>query len=134
MPYATREDLEARFSADEIQRLDDTRSGRVMTALADTHAELDGKLASTFALPLAGDEHPQLRLIACDIARARLYGRELPDVVRDRARQARKTLKGLVDGSVTLFDEQGVEIPVRQVRDSTCPDAPVMTATNLEGV
>lgn len=107
MPYATPDDLEARYGADELVQLTD-RVGAgvpdadvVARALADADAEIDGYLASRYSLPL---EHTPTMLarIACDIARYRLWEDRASDEVRRRYEDARRVLEAIARGVVSL--------------------------------
>lgn len=107
MPYATQADLEARFGTDELTQLTD-RVGAgvpdaaiVARALADAEAEIDGYLASRYALPLA-TVPPVLARIACDIARYRLWEDRASDEVRRRYEDARRLLESIARGQVSL--------------------------------
>jgi phage gp36-like protein len=107
MPYATQADLEARFGADELTQLTD-RVGAgvpdaaiVARALADADAEIDGYLASRYALPLA-TVPPVLVRIACDIARYRLWEDRASEEVRRRYEDARRMLESIARGQVSL--------------------------------
>lgn len=107
MPYATQADLEARFGTDELTQLTD-RVGAgipdaaiVARALADADAEIDGYLASRYALPLA-TVPPVLARIACDIARYRLWEDRASEEVRLRYEDARRLLESIARGQVSL--------------------------------
>jgi phage gp36-like protein len=107
MPYAAQADLEARFGADELTQLTDRvgagvpDAGIVARALADADAEIDGYLASRYALPLA-TVPPVLNRIACDIARYRLWEDRASEEVRRRYEDARRTLESLAKGVMSL--------------------------------
>jgi phage gp36-like protein len=107
MPYATQADLEDRFGADELTQLTD-RVGAgvpdasiVARALADADAEINGYLASRYALPLA-TVPPVLVRIACDIARYRLWEDRASEEVRRRYEDARRMLESIAKGQVSL--------------------------------
>jgi len=107
MTYATQADLEARFGLDELTQLTDrTNAGVpdavvVARALADADAEIDGYLASRYALPLA-TVPPVLARIACDIARYRLWEDRASEEVRRRYEDARRLLESIARGQVSL--------------------------------
>jgi len=109
MTYATRRDLESRFGAAEIFKLADGADGgtRIAAVLADAAAEIDGRLASAFRLPLPAGAWPMLLRIQCDLARGLLYDDAPPDRVSANAAAARKQLGDVADGSVRLVDSQG---------------------------
>jgi len=107
MTYATQADLEDRFGVDELTQLTD-RVGAgvpdaaiVARALADADAEIDGYLASRYALPLA-TVPPMLARIACDIARYRLWEDRASEEVRLRYEDARRMLESIAKGMVSL--------------------------------
>lgn len=107
MGYATPQDLEARFGADElVARTDRTGSGlidqaAVSRALADAAAEIDGYVAARYRLPLPALPAVLTR-IACDIARYRLWQDAASDEVRSRYEDARRLLEGIARGLVSL--------------------------------
>jgi phage gp36-like protein len=107
MPYATQADLEARFGVDELTQLTDRVNAGVpdtaivARALTDSDAEIDGYLASRYALPLA-TVPPVLARIACDIARYRLWEDRASEEVRLRYEDARRLLESIARGQVSL--------------------------------
>jgi phage gp36-like protein len=107
VPYATQADLEARFGVDELTQLTDRVNAGVpdaaivARALADADAEIDGYLASRYALPLA-TVPPVLARIACDIARYRLWEDRSSEEVRRRYEDARRLLESIARGQVSL--------------------------------
>ena len=149
MPYATWQDMVARFGADEMQDLDpshvaadpdaeppvDENYPRAAVALDDAAAEIDASLAR-YALPLPGSEWPLLKRIACDLARAALYDDSVPDAVKASAAAVREMLKSLRDGELTLMSSMGVEPPAAGGAGGAAFRGPdqVMTAENLEGL
>jgi phage gp36-like protein len=107
MPYATQADLETRFGVDELTQLTDRTgagvpdAGIVARALSDADAEIDGYLASRYALPLA-TVPPVLARIACDIARYRLWEDRASEEVRRRYEDARRALESIAKGVISL--------------------------------
>lgn len=107
MPYATLDDLTARFGELEITQLTDAASpglideAVVARALADAGAIIDGHLGGRYPLPLA-TVPPMLTNVACDLARARLYKDVLPDAVEARRAEAMRYLELLGKGQITL--------------------------------
>ena len=107
MPYATLDDLVARFGAEEIEQLTD-REGRreiegvpVDAALADADALIESYLASRYAVPVS--PVPVLvRRLACDVARFFLHGNAATEAVRTAYADAVKMLEGLAAGSPVL--------------------------------
>jgi phage gp36-like protein len=107
MPYATQADLEARFGVDELTQLTDRvgagvpDAGIIARALSDADAEIDGYLASRYALPLA-TVPPVLARIACDIARYRMWEDRASEEVRIRYEDARRALESIAKGVMSL--------------------------------
>lgn len=110
MAYATSADMIARFGEQEIIQLSNPDAPRATTvgepvvtaALADAESEINSYIASRHSLPLA--EVPRILLVlACDIARYRLYGPVSEnDVVNTRYQDAIKFLKSISKGEATL--------------------------------
>ena len=107
MAYATLADLVSRHGEDELAQLTDRLGAGVPDAaiveraLADADAEIDGYLASRYAMPLA-TVPPVLARIACDIARYRLWEDRASDEVRRRYEDARRVLESIARGQVSL--------------------------------
>lgn len=107
MPYATPQDLEARFGADElVSRTDRSGAGvpdedAVVRALADAEAEIDGYVGARYRLPLPAVPAVLTRL-ACDIARYRLWQDAASAEVRARYEDARRLLEAIARGLVSL--------------------------------
>ncbi len=107
MPYATEQDLVARFGEDELIALTD-RSGAgsidsalVASALSDAAATIDGYLQARYPLPLA-TVPDVLQRLSCDIARYYLYDENASDQVTKRHDDALKMLGQISNGMVTL--------------------------------
>jgi phage gp36-like protein len=119
MDYAVISDLVSRFGETEIVQLTD-RSNPPADAIDDTVAQpaldaasamVDGYVSAKYALPLTS--FPLLLTeVTCDIARYRLYADEAPEQVKDRYRDAIKTLEGISSGRIKI-DAAGVEPPSR---------------------
>lgn len=107
MTYATQADLVDRFGAEELaQRTNRTDGLTIDTvvlgrALSDADAEIDGYLATRYALPLSSTP-PVLARLASEIARYRLCDDKAPEAVRQRYEDAVKLLKGMANGDVQL--------------------------------
>lgn len=107
MTYATQQDLEDRFGADElIQLTDRTNVGAidstvVSRALGDADAEINGYLAAQYTLPLATVPAVLVRL-ACDIARYQLGADRVTEAMRERYKDAVSFLKSLSKGDAQL--------------------------------
>lgn len=108
MLYATRTDLEDRFSTDEIEVLNGTvGAGGVEQALQDAAEEADSYVAVRYAVPLPSVPAP-LKVAVCDIARFRLYKDRPTDEVKYRYEQAVKWLKALARGEATMVFTPGL--------------------------
>jgi len=136
MAYATRDDLVARYGADELDDLapldDHGASPRAEAVIADACAEIDALLAEGFDLPLPAGEYSLLKAAACDVARLRLYDDVAPDRVLGRASSARARIRQLAAGELHLLAATGVRI---ERRPSILIDAgePVATRDQLTG-
>ncbi|EOR08323.1 gp436 family protein [Acinetobacter tandoii] len=107
--YATREELTKRFG-DEIEQLESMHpsSGTaVQDAIQDASEEIDSYLAAKYALPLPSTPN-NLKRLACDIARYRLYFQQPTEEVRKRYEDAKEFLKGVRDGKnvLAILDNQ----------------------------
>lgn len=107
MPYATLDDLIARYGEEELlQRTDRAGAGTLNPAvadqaLADASAEMDGYLASRYRLPLPSVPEV-LRRICCAIARYRLWEDLASERVRQDYEDARRFMEALSRGDVSL--------------------------------
>jgi phage gp36-like protein len=107
MTYASQADLTDRFGATELaqrtNRVDGLTIDTVVLgrALSDADAEIDGYLATRYALPLPSTP-PVINRLACEIARYRLYDDGVPETVRVRYQDAVSLLKRLSSGEVQL--------------------------------
>lgn len=109
MPYATLQDLIDRFGDAELLALTDRAdppAGAVDAAVAQKGldaavAEIDGYLATRYALPLAVVP-PLVRELACTIARYRLWKDGRPEAVRQDYEDASRQLRQIAEGTITL--------------------------------
>ena len=115
--YATEADLKTRFGA---QVIDDLKLGReggadpvdvVQVALQDAEEEINGYIGSRYSLPLASVPS-NLKRIACDIARYRLYTEDPLEHITKLYDDAIAFLKRVQDKKADLqtIDEQSKEI------------------------
>ncbi|MFZ6644423.1 gp436 family protein [Undibacterium sp. TJN25] len=118
MTYATRPDLEKRYSADEIaQRESALEAGAVDSALEDADALIDGYLAGRYSLPMT--TVPDILVqTACALARYGLLGEAATDRARNDQRDALAWLKDVQAGRVLL--QAAVTVP------GNAPEAIVM--------
>ncbi len=106
--YATRDDLNAAFGLDLVDRLavrpeDEDGEATVARALSYAEGVVSGRLSVRFTLPLP-EVPPVLRDIACDLAIARLAGdvTSLTDDLKHREKRARADLDAIADGKMNL--------------------------------
>jgi phage gp36-like protein len=101
--YATRQDLEARFGADEIANLEamQTVTGALEEALQDASEEIDSYVAVAYDLPLPNIP-ATLKRVACNIARYRLYFQRPTEEVDKRYEAEVNFLKRIADGKAVL--------------------------------
>jgi phage gp36-like protein len=108
MNYIDLPGLYARFGEDEINQVADTdRTGTpdpalVSRASSDATSEIDAALAVRYAVPLARPVPPLIHRIAAVLAREALYTSDPPEVVKEQAKWARKTLAALAAGEMSL--------------------------------
>lgn len=107
--YATRDDLNAAFGPDMVERLAarpgvDDDATTVARALSHAAGVIDGRLSVRFTLPLPVVPDV-LRDIACDLAITRLASPEgvsLTDDLKRREDQAMTSLKAIAKGEMNL--------------------------------
>jgi len=115
--YATEADLKKRFGA---QRIDELKFGHeggedpvdvVQVALQDAEEEINGYIGSRYPLPLA-NVPSNLKRIACDIARYRLYTEAPLEHITKLYDDAIAFLKRVQDkkADLQILDEQSKEI------------------------
>ncbi len=128
--YASPGDMRLRFGAAEIDGLTDPDGTRLNAALNDARAAIDAALAAAYDLPVP--DCPLLRVIACDLARARLYDDDPPKRVLGAASTARKYLRNIVGNTMSLVDADGQVVP-RRARGVTAHPASGPVARTLRG-
>ena len=115
--YATEADLKKRFGA---QRIDELKFGHeggvdivdvVQVALQDAEEEINGYIGSRYSLPLA-NVPSNLKRIACDIARYRLYTEDPLEHITKLYDDAIAFLKRVQDkkADLQILDEQSKDI------------------------
>lgn len=111
--YCTQQDLIDRFGQAELLEIADRDSDTVIDAavvtgaIADAGDEIDGFVGRRYDLPLASTPS-LLKVLACDIARYRLYKDQPTERVKDAYKEAIARLKQIGDGQV-LLDIAGAE-------------------------
>ena len=100
--YATESDLVARFG-DEIEGLKTMLPSQssVTDAIQDATEEINGHIGDRYPLPLP-NVPSNLKRMACDIARYRLYFQQPTDEVRKRYEDAVAFLKRVADNKAHL--------------------------------
>ncbi len=112
MAYASVSDLQERFGDNEILQLtdrdgdDSPDSGVADRALEDASATADSYLARRHDVPLSAAP-AVLVAVVCDLARARLYDDNAPEVVTSRKDDALAWLKRVAKGEADVISEQG---------------------------
>ncbi len=116
MTYATQQNMIDRFGEKELTQLTDrANSGSIdvavlSRALEDADAEINGYLATKYALPL-NSAPLVLTRIAADIARYFLYDDRATDQVTQRYKDAVKFLQNVAGGQVTIGVDSLNEAP-----------------------
>lgn len=112
MSYATLADLTARFGRQELLQLTDPdgqviNAAVVANALADADSLIDAHLQGRYTLPLATPVPRLVVNMACELARALLYGDRITDAVRQRQTDNMMMLGRLADGRMSLAEATG---------------------------
>ncbi|MCY6411202.1 DUF1320 domain-containing protein [Acinetobacter sp. VNH17] len=122
--YATRQDLEQRFGADEIANLEamQTVPGALEEALQDATEEIDSYVAVAYTLPLP--EIPStLKRVACNIARYRLYFQQPTEEVTKRYDAEVKYLQRVADKKAVL--------PIKNEQDQPTGELPPQSPATM---
>lgn len=122
MSYATPAHLQERYPDTRLAEVTDPMgqavdSAKLQVALDDASAEADSYLGRRYLLPLA-TVPPVLRRLACDIAIYRLQAllpKEAVQDARKRYEDALAWLESVVEGSQSLPDGSGTELPSNTV-------------------
>jgi len=123
MPYIVQADLLSQLSnAQLIQLTDDNKTGsvdadKVTRAIVEAEAEVNGYIATKYAVPLAAPVPDLVKQLAIDVAIYRLYRRRqrVPDDVRTAYEDAVNKLEGIAKGLVTL----GIDPPPAESSSAT---------------
>lgn len=123
MTYATKQAMLDRFSERELAELTDAVAhssiddATLAPALAFAGDLINSKLRARYTVPLA--TVPQIIIdYACDIARYRLYGDAVPELIKERFAQAMNYLNDLALGRATL----SIEAPARGLPEIVSPE------------
>lgn len=107
MPYATQQDYENRFGADELIQLTDKEgvgafnADTFAQAQLDGDAEIDAWLHGRYVIPLTTIPTVLVR-VACDLYRYYLHGSQVPEQIDKRYASQISFLKALSRGDVNL--------------------------------
>lgn len=112
--YATEADLIERFGANAVENLKlmhENPDKAVQVALSDAAEEINGYIGRRYALPIQ-NVPSNLKRIACDIARYRLYFQQPTEHVENLYNQAISFLKRVQDNKADLqiMDAQSNEV------------------------
>jgi len=121
VPYSVLADVLARLPHENLVQLtDDEQTGtvslsRVMDAIADADALIDGYLRGRYSLPLAIPVPALVRKLSVDLAIYHLYSRRLelvmPESMLERHKNATKALERIQGGIITLTAADKSDIP-----------------------
>ena len=112
MAYCTQQNLIDRYSEDELILLTD-RTGlnkidtaAIAAAIADADSEIDSYLSARYTTPVAVVSDA-LIMHACNIARYRLHGQAVTELVQNRYKEAVNWLKDVAAGKAGLPGASG---------------------------
>lgn len=103
MDYANHDDMIARFGIrqmNELQSMHDDGQLSVQKALSDAGEQINSYLSVRYITPIIGSEY--LTIIACDIARYRLYMQNAEGEVQKRYDEAVAWLKDVSAGKANI--------------------------------
>lgn len=141
MPYATTDDLVAKFGAVQLKLYADRNGDGVAdadvlaAAIADATGVVDLHVRGKYSLPLSPVD-PIITSIVCDVARRNLYGNatEVPESVLKADKDARDLLKSIAKGETTLAAAPASPSdPAGSLGVDIEGDAPFFTRDNLTG-
>lgn len=110
MAYIVQDDLLGQLpQAQLVQLTDDIGNGvidetRVTQAITDAEAEIDGYVATRYAVPIAAPVPALIKKLAIDITVYNLWRRrqKIPDMIRTAYEDAVKKLEAIAKGTITL--------------------------------
>jgi phage gp36-like protein len=141
MAYCTQADILLQLDQDIlIQLTDDDNEGsldadNVTAAIADADAEIDAHCQGRYDIPLT-PVPAMIKKVSVDMAIYHLYSRrqEVPEVRKDRYKNAVGFLEKVMKGSITLgADEPTVSTTNQPVRVTTSKDDRTFTMDSMEG-
>ena len=140
MAYCTAQDMLERFGAREMADASDrAQTGEmdlsiISTACEDASAEVDGRLARRYSVPLTSAPR-LLKLLACDIARYRLFATRPHEEARKRYEAAIEMLEEIASGVLSLgADEASPAASSIRVRPGSPVFGPADQAAYVRGL
>lgn len=137
MSYATKQDLIDRYGEAEITQISGgggvgvPDNDVIDRALADADTEIDAYLVGRYTLPLV-PQPKMLTLVACDIARYRLFGARATEEVEKRYKNQVEFLRQVAAGKVAFgLNAAGQPTPTSGGPSSCAPER-VFTRDSLE--
>ena len=132
--YATEPDLVARFGA-EVEQLKRLLSSptAVDDAIQDATEEINGHIGGRYSLPLP-NVPSNLKRMACDIARYRLYFQQPTEEVRKRYEDAIAFLKRVADNKAHLQIQEASSNQIIEDEPSKKPSTMPIGTTYTGGV
>lgn len=132
--YATEPDLVARFGA-EVEQLKRLLSSptAVDDAIQDATEEINGHIGGRYSLPLP-NVPSNLKRMACDIARYRLYFQQPTEEVRRRYEDAIAFLKRVADNKAHLQIQEASSNQIIEDEPSKKPSTMPIGTTYTGGV
>ena len=132
--YATEPDLIARFGA-EIEQLKRMLPSvtAVDDAIQDATEEINGHIGGRYSLPLP-NVPSNLKRMACDIARYRLYFQQPTEEVRQRYEDAIAFLKRVADNKAHLQTQEESTNQIIEDEPSKKPSTMPIGTTYTSGV
>lgn len=142
MPYATSDDMVARFDEAQLIKVASTTvddaevldTAKIGLAIAGADAIINLHVRGQYAVPLSPVD-PEILGISCDIARYKLYGdaTNAPEAAKDAYEAAMGMLASIRDGKATLTaTAAGSSDPAATANDvEMTSDDPVFTVDSL---
>jgi len=106
-------------------------AARIESALAEAAGEITMSLGEQYRAPLSADSKEQLAFIAMDIALLRLHSDSASELVKMHAGEARKRLRAIASGAISLSFDPAAAPPAADAAKVTRP-APQTGAETLD--
>lgn len=116
MPYATQDNLIARYGTDEVTGISDRGATGLLdedvvaVALNDASVEMDAYLSIGHTLPLATPYPALLVRLCCELARYALYKDKASEAVRTAREDAIALLRRIANGEASLQLASGTPV------------------------